>query len=190
MLLQFVTSSKDWRVWMNKEQIKKYINTELVKILCQHELAIYQARQTRMDTKVQRYFNSTPLRNVFCRMIVYARCVNQHYNIQYIADQLHTTRQSISKIVDECEAERWINVIRTPNNVVVQANDVTYEGMLDYLEQRKKLLPKKIRRTWNELLNLQTLVTTELTLDDESSNNPSDVDQSGDNVIVVGKGML
>ena len=175
---------------MNKEQIKKYIDNELVKILCQHELAIYQARQTRMDTKVQRYFNSTPLRNVFCRMIVYARCVNQHYNIQYIADQLNTTRQSNSKIVDECEAERWINVIRTPNNVVVQANDVTYEGMLDYLEKRKKILPKQMRRTWNELLYLENLVTTELTLDDESSDNPSDVDQSDENVKVIGKGML
>ena len=175
---------------MNKEQIKKHIDKELVKILCQHELAIYQARQTRMDTKVQRYFNSTPLRNVFCRMIVYARCVNQHYNIQYIADQLNTTRQSISKIVDECEAERWINVIRTPNNVVVQANDVTYEGMLDYLEKRKKILPKQMRRTWNELLYLENLVTTELTLDDESSDNPSDVDQSDENVKVIGKGML
>lgn len=175
---------------MNKEQIKKYIDNELVKILCQHELAIYQARQTRMDTKVQRYFNSTPLRNVFCRMIVYARCVNQHYNIQYIADQLNTTRQSISKIVDECEAEGWINVIRTPNNVVVQANDVTYEGMLDYLEKRKKILPKQMRRTWNELLYLENLVTTELTLDDESSDNPSDVDQSDENVKVIGKGML
>ena len=175
---------------MNKEQIKKHIDKELVKILCQHELAIYQARQTRMDTKVQRYFNSTPLRNVFCRMIVYARCVNQHYNIQYIADQLNTTRQSISKIVDECEAERWINVIRTPNNVVVQANDVTYEGMLDYLEKRKKILTKQMRRTWNELLYLENLVTTELTLDDESSDNPSDVDQSDENVKVIGKGML
>ena len=175
---------------MNKEQIKKYIDNELVKILCQHELAIYLARQTRMDTKVQRYFNSTPLRNVFARMIVYARCVNQHYNIQYIADQLNTTRQSISKIVDECEAERWINVIRTPNNVEVQANDVTYEGMLDYLEKRKKILPKQMRRTWNELLYLENLVTTELTLDDESSDNPSDVDQSDENVKVIGKGML
>jgi len=175
---------------MNKEQIKKYIDQELTKILCQHEIAVYQARQTRMSTKVQRYFNSTPLRNVFARMVSYAYCVNKHYSIQYIADQLKTTRQSISKIVDECEAEGWINVIRTPNSVEVQASDVTYEGMLNYVEQRKKLLPKQMRRTWNELINLETLVTTELTLDDCCSNNPSDVDQNDDNVIVVGKGML
>ena len=175
---------------MNKEQIKEFIDKELTKILCQHEVAIYQARQTRMDTKVQRYFNSTPLRNVFCRMIVYAYCVNQHYNIQYIAYQLKTTRQSISKIVDECESEGWINVIRTPNNVEVQANDVTYEGMLDYVEKRKKILPKQMRRSWNKLLDLETLVTTKLTLDDESSNNPSDVDQLDNNVKVIGKGML
>ena len=175
---------------MNKDQIKEYINRELTKILCQHEVAIYLARQTRMSTKVQRYFNSTPLRNVFARMVSYAYCVNEHYTIQYIADELKTTRQSISKIVDECEAEGWINVIRTPNSVEVQASDVTYEGMLDYLERRKKLLPKQMRRTWNELINLQTLVTTDLTLDDESSNKPSDVDQPSDNVKVIGKGML
>tara|TARA_R100000329_G_scaffold35583_2_gene33453 strand:+ start:560 stop:1087 length:528 start_codon:yes stop_codon:yes gene_type:complete len=175
---------------MNKEQIKEYLDRELTKILCQHEVAIYQARQTRMSTKIQRYFNSTPLRNVFARMVSYAYCVNKHYSIQYIADQLKTTRQSISKIVDECEAEGWINVIRTPNCVKVQASDVLYEGMLVYVEQRKKLFPKKMRQAWSELINLQTLVTTELTLDDDSSNNPSNVDQPSDNVIVVGKGML
>ena len=117
-------------------------------------------------------------------------CIRDSYSIQHIADQLKTTRQSISKIVDECEAEGWINVIRTPNSVDVQASDVTYEGMLNYVEERKKLLPKKMRRTWSELINLETLVTTELTLDDCCSDNPSDVDQPSDNVKVIGKGML
>ena len=175
---------------MNEEQIKKYIERELVKISCQHEIAIYQARQTRMSTKVQRYFNSTPLRNVFARMVSYAYCVNKHYTIQYIADELKTTRQSISKIVEECEAEGWINVIRTPNSVEIQASDVTYEGLINYVEQRQKLLPKQIRSTWDELINLQTLVTTQLTLDDSFSDNPSDVDQHSQNDNIINKEML
>ena len=167
---------------MNKEQIIQYTNKELTKILCQHEIAIYRARQTRMSSKIQRYFNSTPLRNVFARIVSYAYCVNQHYSIQFIADELKTTRQSISKIVEECEAEGWINIIRTPNSVEVQASDHTYEGMLDYVQQRKKLLPKQMRGTWNELLNLETLVTTELTLDDCCSIKPHDVDDNSLNV--------
>ena len=175
---------------MNSEQIKKYLKNELYKILCEHEISIYQARQTRMSTKLQRYFNSTPLRNVFARMIVYAKCANKHYSIQYIADQLKTTRQSISKIVEECEAEGWIDVIRTPNSVDVQASEHTYKMFDHYLEARKKLLPKKMRRTWNELINLQTLVTTELTLDDCCSDNPSDIDNHSQSVNVIGKGML
>lgn len=158
----------------NKE-IQKYIQQQLTKILCQHEIAIYQARQTRMETKVQRYFNSTPLRNVFARMVCYAYCVKTHYTIQYIADELKTTRQSISKIVEECEAEGWINVIRTPNSVEVQASHATYEGMLDYVEQRKKLLPKTMRQTWNELLALQTLVESDVTLNDATSVKLDDV---------------
>ena len=33
------------------------------------EISLYVFRKTRMDTKIQRYFNSTPLRNVFARLI-------------------------------------------------------------------------------------------------------------------------
>tara|TARA_R100001460_G_scaffold101104_1_gene144947 strand:- start:4 stop:558 length:555 start_codon:yes stop_codon:yes gene_type:complete len=159
----------------DQREIQNYIQKELSKILCQHEIAIYQARQTRMKTKIQRYFNSTPLRNVFARIVVYANCVNKHYSIQYIADELKTTRQSISKIVEECEAEGWINVIRTPNSVDVQANHVLYQGMLYYVEQRKKLMPKEMRQTWNELLALQTLVESDVTLNDATSVKLDDV---------------
>ena len=65
-----------------------------------------------MQTKIQRYFNSTPLRNVFSRICVYARCVNEFYTISYISDELRATRQSISQMVDECEEEGWVIVDR------------------------------------------------------------------------------
>ena len=159
----------------DQKEIQNYIQKELTKILCQHEIAIYQARQTNMNTKIQRYFNSSPLKNVFSRIVVYAYCVNKHYSIQYIADELKTTRQSISKIVEECEAEGWINVIRTPNSVDVQASNTLYEGMLVYLSQRKKLMPKELRQTWSELLALQSLVESDVTLDDATSINLDDV---------------
>ena len=55
-----------------KNKLKELIDNEMNKVLCDLEIKIYQARQDRMQTKIQRYFNSTPLRNVFARICVYA----------------------------------------------------------------------------------------------------------------------
>ena len=47
---------------------KNQIYKEMVKTIYLHEIKIYQARVNRTNTKMQRYFNSTPLRNVFARI--------------------------------------------------------------------------------------------------------------------------
>ena len=60
---------------------KNQIYKEMVKTIYLHEIKIYQARVNRTNTKMQRYFNSTPLRNVFARICNYAYTVNQFYRI-------------------------------------------------------------------------------------------------------------
>ena len=168
----------------DNKNIQEYIQNELTKIICKHELFIYQLRHSKMKTRMQRYFNSTPLKNAFARVAVYACAVNTHYTIQTIATKLCATRQSISKIVEECEAEGWLNVKRSANSVEVQASTEMYNVFQQYVEARKKLLHKDDRDHWNELLLLQSLVQSNVTLDEWTSIKLDDVElpEYNDNV--------
>ena len=85
--------------------------------MCQLEIKLYQARIDRMTSKSQRYFNSTPLRNAFARMMVYSKYVNSFYTISEIVKELRTNRQSVSTMVDECSKEGWIFVKKEKNKL-------------------------------------------------------------------------
>ena len=76
--------------------------------LCRHQLGIYQIRQTRMDTDIQRYFNSTPVRNAFSRLMCLATYTNSLYTKTNIATELHITRQAAHVMVEECLDAGWI----------------------------------------------------------------------------------
>ena len=164
-----------------KNKIKQLIQNEMVKTLCDLEVKIYQARQDRMKTKMQRYFNSTPLRNVFARICVYAQCVNEFYTISQIADRLRATRQSVSQMVDDCEEEGWIIVERTPNSVGIQASQTLYEGMVDYTNERKRLAKDVIKWKWTGLINLDELVETDFTFLDDDGVKSDDIDNDSQN---------
>ena len=98
-----------------------------------HEIKIYQARVDRTNTRIQRYFNSTPLRNVFARICNYAYTVNQFYTISYVTKELRSTRQAISLIVDECENEGWLNIHRRANKGEIKDSEEVYESWRDYV---------------------------------------------------------
>ena len=148
----------------------------MVKVLSDLEVKIYQARQDRLETRIQRYFNSTPLRNVFSRICVYAKCVNKFYTISEIAYELRATRQSVSQMVDECEEEGWINVERSPNRVAIQASQVLYDGMLDYTNERKRLAKDVTKGKWNDLTRMSELVESDLTFLQDDSVKSDDID--------------
>ena len=169
-----------------KNKLKQLIKNEMVKVLCDLEVKIYQARQDRIQTKIQRYFNSTPLRNVFSRICVYAKCVNQFYTISEIAYELRATRQSISQMVDECEEEGWIIVERSPNRVGIQASQILYEAQLDYTNHRKEIAKDVIKWRWTGLINLDELVESDLTFLQDDSVKSGDIDHNKKNDRLVG----
>lgn len=164
-----------------KNKIIKVIEKEMVMSLCDLELKIYQTRQDRMKTKLQRYFNSTPLRNVFSRICVYAKCVNEFYTISQIVYELRATRQSVSQMVDECEKEGWVIVNRNPNRVGIQASQELYHAMLDYTNERKRLAKDVIKWKWNYLATMSDLVETDFTFLDDDSVKSDDIDNKDDN---------
>lgn len=163
---------------MNKKQLQDYLNMEMVKVLCELEIKIYQARCDRMDNKISRYFNSTPAKNTFARFVVNSYIVNKPYSIQHIADELRMTRQSVSKMVEECEAEGWVKVKRTANRTEFLGTKAVYDNMLDYLEYRKKLAKNTTKGRWNDLTRLADMVENDFTLYPPLSDNPVDVDEN------------
>ena len=100
---------------------------------------------------MQRYFNSTPLKNVFARVCNYAFTVNKFYTIAYVTRELRSTRQAISSIVDECESEDWLNIRRRPNRVEFQASKILYESWRDYIDARTALIGKDEFDKWMNL---------------------------------------
>ena len=76
--------------------------------LCRHQVGIHKARQTRMDTDIQRYFNSTPARNAFARLVSLATYDKTLYTKAMISKELHITRQAAHVMVQECLDAGWI----------------------------------------------------------------------------------
>ena len=174
---------------MNKKQLQDYLDMEMSKVLCQLELNIYQGRQDRLDTKIQRYFNSTPLRNAFNRIVTYSYIVNEFNTISYVADQLRTTRQSIANMVIECEAEGWIEVDRSPNRVAFKGTEELYIGFLSYLQHRKELARDVTKGKWNDLTRLADMVENSFTLNCNLSDKPHYIDNHSQNDNVINKEM-
>ena len=73
------------------------------------ELKIFKERQKwRDECKMTAYFQSTPEKAVFSRLMYVAARVNHLYTILEISNELSISRQTVSKLVQDCCAEGWI----------------------------------------------------------------------------------
>lgn len=127
------------------------------------EMGVHQARQTRMLNKVQRYFNSTPIKNAFSRWMAYGTYTNRFYTITELVNEMHSNRQTISTMVNECEAEGYIVVKRKGSTVACQASDLLVEKMEDYCEWRKELTQSTIGTAYNNLVQFEKLMQKRFT---------------------------
>ena len=134
------------------------LELEYRKSLIKVDMEIFQARQTRMKSKIQRYFNSTPLRNAFARWMVYAYYENQFYTISQLANEMSTNRQTVSLMVNECEVENYIIVQRKGKTVGCQSSLMLIQAMNEYSEWRKKLIEKTIYRPYIELKQFENMM--------------------------------
>ena len=145
----------------SSDEIHKYLRTSFNKSLMKIEMNLYAARQTRMLNKVQRYFNSTPLRNGFARWMAYAFYENKFYTISQLVKEMHTNRQSISKMVSECESENYIIVERKGKTVSCKASPLLIEKVKDYCTWRKSLSKQIIGRTYYNLTQFESWMNAE-----------------------------
>ena len=142
------------------EHLKQQYRLNLIKI----EMELHKARQTRMDNNVQRYFNSTPIRNAFARWMVYGAYVNIFYSITELVNELHTNRQTISTMIKECEAYKFIIVVRTSNTTKCQASPSLVKKMEDYCDWRRKLGKDTVGHSLLTLTSFEELMQNDLSL--------------------------
>lgn len=154
-------------------------NIELVRL----EMKTHQARQTRMNSKIQRYFNSTPIRNAFSRWMVYATYNNRTYTIQELVDEIGSNRQTISEIVKDCEAEGWIEVNRIDGNTAdCKASAILVKTFDDYADYRRTLVKKVSGEAFTDLQNFERTMSIGFALNEHHNPNSIGID---DNVEVV-----
>ena len=142
-------------------EIHNHLLLEYRRCVMKIEMEIFKARQTRMLNKVQRYFNSTPLRNAFARWMVNAFYDNSFYSITFLVKEMYTNRQTISNMINECEKEGYIIVERTGKTVTCQATETLVEKMNDYCQWRKKITELTVGKAYNDLIQFEKWMSKE-----------------------------
>ena len=81
--------------------------------LCTTEIELFKERENwkKMDA-LTAYFQSTPQKAAFGRLMTRAALVTQCYNIREICQELNMNRQSVYRMVRECLDANWIKICR------------------------------------------------------------------------------
>ena len=113
--------------------------------ICEHQIRLHRVRCTRMDNRVQRYFNSSMRRNVFARLMCKGKYLEKWYSINDITKELFFTRQTAHRMVADCLAEGWIDRKKNVRPSVYQASPILVKNMEDYVEAyRNELMALEI----------------------------------------------
>ena len=147
---------------IHQHLIRKY-NQAVIKV----EMTLYQGRKTRNETKIQAYINATRLHYGFCFWMMSSYYANQHFTITKLVKEMHSTRQSISTIINECEAEGWIDVIRTKNSVKCTASAPMVETFEKFMIYRRTEVKSVIGFAFQNLTNFEKLMSKDFTQEDE-----------------------
>ena len=111
--------------------IEQKILSDYAVALAKWQIELYRGRNQRMENPIQRYFNSTPTRNTFARMMFLAYQDDKSlYTKAEISRQLFITRQAASQMVEDCLAEGWIEA----NGNGYKASQTLADRMMDYVE--------------------------------------------------------
>ena len=145
------------------EEIHTHLLNDYRMKIVETEMSIYQARQTRIYHKLQRYFNATPIKNAFARWMTYATYTSRFYTITELVKEMHSNRQTISNMINECEADGYIVVKRQGSTVSCQASPILVEKMEEYCEWRKELTQSIIGTAYNNLVQFEKLMQKRFT---------------------------
>ena len=115
--------------------IEQKILSDYALALAKWQVELYRGRNERKDDAIQRYFNSTPARNTFARMMFIAHQDDKlHYTKSEIARQLFITRQAASQMIGDCLAEGWIEARCEGKTNCYKASQTLADKVMDYVD--------------------------------------------------------
>jgi len=150
-------------------EISDHLQREYTLATLTTEMRMHKARQQRMDNEVQRYFNSTPLRNAFARWMVYGYLVNKPYNITTLVDEMVADRKTISTMIKECEDAGWVQTIKSNGQLFCLASPILVDKVYDYILWRRKLTKNTIGKAFLALKTFEDLMRIDTTKSDTYS---------------------
>ncbi len=151
------------------QEISEHLQREYTLATLTTEMRMHKARQTRMDNDVQRYFNSSPLRNAFARWMTYGYLVNKPYNITTLCEEMCADRKTISIMVKECEAEGWVQTIKSNGQLFCLASPILVDKVYDYILWRRRLTKDTIGKAFVALKTFEDLMSIDTTKNDTYS---------------------
>ena len=97
---------------MNKNKTTTTIAMEdFIASLCETEVQLFKDREKwKSENALAAYFQSTPHKAAFGRLMTKAALVTECYNIKEITEELNLTRQSVHRMVNDCLDAGWIEV--------------------------------------------------------------------------------
>jgi len=141
------------------DEIELRLNKGYALALAKWQVEIYQARNQRDASAIQRYFNSTTTRNAMARLMFMAAHDNQVYTQAVIAKELHISRQAAKKMVEECVAEGWVEA----DGAGYKAAQPLIDQLYNYTEFHITTVMKRPLRYWlNAMENYQIAINKDV----------------------------
>ena len=154
----FMKTDDDWATAPPLDTIEKILFQEYSRAVCKNELEMHTRRHTAMDTKMQRYFNSTPTKNALARLLCLAAYENQHYTKNQISEALFITRQAAHILIQDCMAEGWAQSDGKARNIGYMATSELIGGMEKYVKHHLESVDRyRIRGCYDALMGVRLL---------------------------------
>ena len=111
--------------------------------LCELEVQLFQQRAFSWSDSITQYFQSTPVKSAFARLMYSAQSVKSGYTLTQITNKLRISRQAATQMVKECLDAGWIELCDCQKDYSKSNGYVCTEplrkalyGYADYLHDR------------------------------------------------------
>ena len=98
---------------MKQDDIKKDAMRRYTQAMCLVEVELFNARQSWIaEDKLSAWFQSTPTKAAFGRLMTYASLVTECYTNSDIAEKLNISRMSANRLTKDASDAGWVKVCR------------------------------------------------------------------------------
>ena len=123
--------------------------------LAKTEIEFFKERKRqRFDCALTNYFQSTPVKAIFSRVMYIAAVVKQGYTVAEMAKELSLSRQTISNLCKETVSAGWVLCNKKDKRQYYQASDELCEAIVKYEDYSSDMFQKTMVHEAEVLLGL------------------------------------